>query len=263
MAQEESRRVIALDLGDVRMGVAVSDPTGTIAQPLEVYRRVGYGPDAQYVLSLARRFETRRIVLGLPLNMDGTQGGQAGKVRAFGEVLAGLDLMVHYQDERMTTLTAERALLRGQMRREDRRETVDKVAAAVILEQWLAAAAHYMPSPEGGKEDTMEQDRDDIIQLQDDQGNDVDFEHLMTLEHNGSYYVVLEAMQDMEDCMQGESIILKIVQDENGEDSYVTIEDEDELQAVLDKCIAAMEEEDSAQEDFPEDEDEDGDSGDE
>lgn len=253
---EGNERVIALDLGDVRMGVAVSDPTGTIAQPLEVYRRVGYHPDCQYVLSLSRRFDTRRILLGLPLNMDGTEGAQAGKVRAFGGVLAAAGLAVEYQDERMTTLTAERALLQGDMRREDRRQTVDKVAAAVILEQWLAAAANQAPSPGGGKEETMEQDREQIIQLQDEQGNDVDFEHLMTLEHNGSYYVVLEAMQDMEDCMQGESIILKIMQDENGEDTYVTIEDEAELQAVLDKCIAAMEEEDALEAGDEEDADE-------
>ncbi len=249
-------RLIALDVGDVRMGVAVSDPTGTIAQPLEVYRRVGYGPDCRYVLSLAQRFETRRILLGLPLNMDGSAGPQAAKVRAFGEVLAQAGLTVLYQDERMTTVTAQRALVEGRMRREDRRDTVDKVAAAVILEQFLAAEAKEEPSPGGGKEDTMEQDQERIIQLQDEQGNDVDFEHLMTLEHNGSYYVVLEAMADMEDCLQGESIILKIVQDESGEDTYVTIQDEAELQAVLDKCIAAMEEED-AREDGEEDQEED------
>jgi uncharacterized protein YrzB (UPF0473 family) len=146
------------------------------------------------------------------------------------------------------------------MRREDRRGTVDKVAAAVILEQWLAAQASQALSPGGGNEEVMaqdrEQDQEEIIQLQDEQGHDVDFEHLMTLEHQGSYYVVLEAMEDMEDCMQGESIILKIVQDESGQDTYVTIEDEHELQAVLDKCIAAMEEE--AQEDGDEEEDEDG-----
>jgi len=255
---EANRRVIALDLGDVRMGVAVSDATGTIAQPLEVYRRVGYSPDCQYVLSLSRRFNTRRILLGLPLNMDGTQGAQAGKVRAFGDVLTLAGLTVMYQDERMTTLTAERALVEGRMRREDRRETVDKVAAAVILEQWLAAQANQAACPGGGNEDMMnmdmEQDQAEIIQLQDEQGNDVDFEHLMTLEYQGSYYVVLEAVQDMEDCMQGESIILKIVQDEDGQDTYVTIEDEHELQAVLNKCLAVMEEED--QEDG---EDEDGD----
>ena len=67
-------RVIALDVGDVRIGVAVTDPTGTIAQPLEVYRRVGYGPDCRYVQELCRRFDTTVVLLGLPLNMDGTRG---------------------------------------------------------------------------------------------------------------------------------------------------------------------------------------------
>lgn len=136
-----SGRVIALDVGDVRIGVAVSDPTGTIAQPLEVYRRVGYRPDAAYVQGLCERFETRHVVLGLPLNMDGSRGGQAEKALAFGQVLENAGLTVAYQDERLTTVTAEKALISGQMRREDRRQTVDKVAAAVILEQWLAARA--------------------------------------------------------------------------------------------------------------------------
>ena len=122
-------RVIALDVGDVRIGVAVTDPTGTIAQPLEVYRRVGYGPDCRYVQELCRRFDTATVLLGLPLNMDGTRGGQAEKAQAFGKVLsdAGLDV------------TAERVLISGSVRRENRKQYVDKLAAAVILEQWLAS----------------------------------------------------------------------------------------------------------------------------
>ena len=139
MAACGSGRVIAMDVGDVRIGVAVSDPLGLIAQPLEVYRRVGYAPDVKYALALCERFETSRVVLGLPLNMDGTMGGQAEKVKALGERMAQAGMQVEYQDERMTTVTAERALIDGHMRRENRRETVDKVAAAVILEQWLAA----------------------------------------------------------------------------------------------------------------------------
>ena len=86
-------------------------------------------------------------------------------------------------------------------------------------------------------------DENHLVQLQDEAGNDVNFEHLMTIEHEGSYYVVLEAAEDMEDCMEGEAIILKIVQDEAGEDVYATVEDEDELKAVFDKCVAALEEE--------------------
>ena len=134
-----NERVIALDVGDVRIGIAVSDPTGTIAQPLEVYRRVGWGPDSRYVKSLCERYETNRVLLGLPLNMDGTLGGQAQKAQAFGEVLAKLELDVFYQDERMTTVTAEKVLIGGNVRREDRKQYVDKLAAAVILEQWLAS----------------------------------------------------------------------------------------------------------------------------
>ena len=132
-------RIIALDVGDVRIGVAVSDPTGTIAQPLEVYRRVGYGPDSKYVKALCDKYQTNHVLLGLPLNMDGTLGGQTQKAQAFGKVLEEkMGLMVSYQDERMTTVTAEQVLIGGNVRREDRRLYVDKLAAAVILEQWLA-----------------------------------------------------------------------------------------------------------------------------
>lgn len=132
-------RVIALDVGDVRIGVAVSDPTGSIAQPVEVYKRVGYGPDCRYVQSLCQRFETRTVLLGLPLNMDGSRGGQAEKAMALGQVLEKAGLKVVYQDERMTTVTAERVLIDGGVRRESRKQYVDKLAAAVILEQWLAS----------------------------------------------------------------------------------------------------------------------------
>ncbi|MCI6378648.1 MAG: Holliday junction resolvase RuvX [Clostridiales bacterium] len=132
-------RVIALDVGDVRIGVAVSDPTGCIAQPVEVYRRVGYGPDSRYVLSLCERYGTRSVLLGLPLNMDGSAGAQAQKAMDFGTVLEKAGLKVFYQDERMTTLTAESVLIGGNVRREDRKRYVDKLAATVILEQWLAS----------------------------------------------------------------------------------------------------------------------------
>ena len=115
-------RILALDVGDVRIGVAVSDPTGTIAQPLEVYRRVGYGPDSRYVAELCQRMGCESVLLGLPLNMDGSEGPQAQKVKDFGAVLEKAGLTVRYQDER-----------------EDRRRHVDKLAATVILEQWLAS----------------------------------------------------------------------------------------------------------------------------
>lgn len=88
----------------------------------------------------------------------------------------------------------------------------------------------------------MDEQNESLVILQDEQGNDVEFEHLMTVEHEGSYYIVLEAVQDMDDCMEGEAVILKIEQDDEGQDIYVTIDDEEELKTVFEKCVAAMEE---------------------
>ena len=90
-----------------------------------------------------------------------------------------------------------------------------------------------------------ETENENLVQLQDENGKDLNFVHLMTVEHEGSYYVVLEAAEDMEDCMSGEAIILKIIRDgQSGEDVYATIEDADEFKTVFDKCLDAMKEED-------------------
>ena len=91
------------------------------------------------------------------------------------------------------------------------------------------------------------EENNNLVQLQDENGNEINFEHLMTVEYEGSYYVVLEATEDSDDCKEGEAIILKIIRDEeSGDDVYATIEDENEFNAVFDKVMAIMEEEDEA-----------------
>ena len=132
-----NKRILALDIGDVRIGIAVSDPTRTIATPVMVLKRVGWGPDVRQIRELCDRYETDEVLSGLPLNMDGSEGFQAEKVRAFCAQLEKAGLRVIYQDERLTTVTAEEALLEDNMSRRDRKDHVDKVAAAIILRQWL------------------------------------------------------------------------------------------------------------------------------
>ena len=139
-------RIVCLDIGDARIGVAVSDPTGTIASPVEVIRRIGWGPDVSRIVSLCRQYETTRILSGLPLNMDGTEGFQAKKIRDFCRQLENAGMKVLFQDERLTTVSAEEALLEGGMSRNSRKMNVDKVAAAVILRQWLDE--HSQPGKE-------------------------------------------------------------------------------------------------------------------
>ena len=132
-----NERIVALDIGDVRIGVAVSDAMRLIASPVEVIRRVGFGPDVKRVQEICRQYDTTIVLSGLPYNMDGTLGFQSEKVRLFCQQLEKAGLTVYYQDERLTTVTAVHALLEDNMHRAQRRQNVDKVAAAVILQQWL------------------------------------------------------------------------------------------------------------------------------
>lgn len=132
-----NERIVALDVGDARIGVAVSDASRLIASPVEVIHRVGFGPDVKRVQEICRRYDTTLVLSGLPLNLNGTEGPQAAKVRLFCQQLEKVGLVVYYQDERLTTVTAENALLEQNMHRAQRRQNVDKVAAAVILQQYL------------------------------------------------------------------------------------------------------------------------------
>ena len=130
-------RILCLDVGDKRIGVAVSDEMQLIATPHSVYTRVGYGPDVRHIAQLCSDLKAQLVVCGLPKNMDGSIGFQAEKVQAFSEKLREAGLEVVFQDERLSTVSAHNALIEGGMRRDNRKGTVDKVAAAVILQQYL------------------------------------------------------------------------------------------------------------------------------
>ena len=131
-------RVLALDIGDVRIGVAISDPLGISTNGIETYLSKGIDVDVQYFAEMARKKECEKIVLGLPLNMDGTEGDRAEKVRAFGVLLAErAGIPVDYEDERLTTVEAEEMLIEAGLSRQERRKVIDKVAAEIILRSYL------------------------------------------------------------------------------------------------------------------------------
>jgi len=132
-------RIAALDVGEARIGVAVSDELGITAQGLGVVRRVGGRRDLEALGALLAPYAPSRLVVGLPLDMRGTEGTAAARVRVFAErAAAHLALPLDYWDERLTTVAAERALLEADVSRRRRREVVDKVAATLILQGYLA-----------------------------------------------------------------------------------------------------------------------------
>lgn len=132
-------RVLGLDLGSKRIGVAVSDSSGTIAGPLTVLQRTGdHARDHENIRKLVVEEEAERVVVGLPLSLDGSMGPAAMAAVAEAEQLATVvGVPVESYDERLTTVSAERTLMQAKMRAEARRRVVDKVAAAVMLQAWL------------------------------------------------------------------------------------------------------------------------------
>lgn len=135
--------VAGLDLGTKTIGVAVSDGMRQVASPLTVIRRVKFTQDAAALMALVAERGLAGLVLGLPRNMDGSEGPRAQATRAFARNMTRLtDLPIAYWDERLSTVAAERALLEADTSRRRRAEVIDQVAAGYILQGALDRMAH-------------------------------------------------------------------------------------------------------------------------
>jgi putative Holliday junction resolvase len=134
-------RILAFDVGEKRIGVAVSDPLGITAQGIETYHRTDdLEQDVAHLIKLANGYKPVKLVFGLPRNMDGSYGFQAQITREFADaVLARWDGDHAFQDERLTTASARRVLLEADVSRDKRKQVIDKVAAVVILQSYLDA----------------------------------------------------------------------------------------------------------------------------
>lgn len=132
-------RKMALDIGTVRIGIATSDPMGIIAGGYETYTRTkDESKDLAYLADLSKNKGCDALVLGLPLNMDGTEGEKVAEIRDFAEKLSQYtDIKIVFQDERLSTVSAQKMLIESGVRREKRKNVVDKVAATIILQSYL------------------------------------------------------------------------------------------------------------------------------
>ena len=139
--------LIGLDLGSKTIGVAASDPDRRVAAPVETISRQRFNLDAQRILDLAAERRAAGLVLGLPINMDGSEGPRAQATRAFARNLARLTaLPIALWDERLSTAAVERALIAADASRAKRRTVIDQHAAAYILQGALDRLSHQRPS---------------------------------------------------------------------------------------------------------------------
>lgn len=136
--RQPSGRVLGLDVGSRRIGIAVSDPLGITAQGLETLQRKNKHYDFQHLQRLIREYEVKEIVVGLPLRMSGAEGAQSEKMRVFADDLRKkFGLPVHLWDERLTSAEANRFLRETELSIEKRGKAVDRMAAVLILQSWM------------------------------------------------------------------------------------------------------------------------------
>lgn len=249
-------RIIGLDVGTKTIGVAVSDPFGWTAQGVTTIRRTNMEKDVQEVLAYVRQYEVEEIMLGMPLNMNGTRGPSAENAEALGNALAEVwQGKISYRDERLSTVAAERYLIEGDVSRKNRKGVIDKMAAVFILQGYLdylaahpqkaidnSAASSYTESSntnnrKGYRIMTEELFNDEVttdalITLIDED----DVEHLFAVEAildvEGKKYAVLAPQDD--DYDSDEAIILRFDTTEDGEEVLSDIEDDDEWNKVAD-----------------------------
>lgn len=135
-------RIMGLDVGERRIGIAVSDALGMTSQGVTTLERKSLEEDLRKISELVQEWEVNKFVVGLPRNMNGTYGPSAEKVKEFMDFLtAQVPLEVVYWDERLTTVAAQRTLIAGDMSRKKRKQVVDKIAAVLILQGYLDSTA--------------------------------------------------------------------------------------------------------------------------
>lgn len=132
-------KIMALDLGDNRIGIAFSDKMNIIANGYETYNRKSLKEDFEYISTLISKNDVDEVVIGLPINMDGTEGERVVLAREFGNKLSEYipNKKINYIDERLTTVSAEKVLLEADVSREKRKKVIDKIAATIILQSYL------------------------------------------------------------------------------------------------------------------------------
>lgn len=232
------KRVIAFDIGNRRIGVAISDPFNSYAMPLETYfRGQSAREDARALARLAEEEGAGRIVCGLPLFADGTKSDQTEATRKFIELLkAETSLPVSEADERYTTCLAHGDLrqMGVSAKRDKGKKRVDSLAAAYILESFLALQKEETMSL---KEDNNDYEEDEnLVELVDEDGNRSNYEHLMTFEYKKEWYVALTPVGDAEE--EDEEAELE---DDDGDEiaiyHLVGGEDDEHLEAIDDEDL--------------------------
>lgn len=231
--------MIAFDIGNKRIGVAISDPFNEYAMPCETYQRTkNFAADVNAVAKIAKDRGVGVIVCGMPVNFDGTESIQTVKTRQFVEALAqATDLPIELEDERFTTMQARETQIMGGVRREERKKTIDSIAASYILDGYLAKEkmknkkAEEQAMNNENKEELYEEE-DRIFEVEADDGTVERLYHIATIEYRKAMYCVFQKAEPETEEEEDEVIIFAL-QGEGDEAILMPVEDEQLLDEVF------------------------------
>lgn len=231
------KRAIALDIGDKRIGVAVSDPFGEYAIPCDTYFRVGkFSEDVKAVAAIAKEKGAGVIVCGMPVFADGKESKQTEKTRRFIEALkAETALPVELEDERYTTLQARQAQTESGVKRENRKKSVDSIAASYILESYLIREKQREQKEKQimkNEELLDEEYEENIIELEDDEGNVESFVHVGTIEYKGQWYCFFQKAEP-ETEEEEDEVVIYLLQGEGEDQTLLPLEDDELMDEVF------------------------------
>lgn len=229
-----TKRAIAFDIGDKRIGVAVSDPFNEYAMPCETYFRTkSFWADVEAVAKIALDKGAGVIVCGMPVNFDGTESVQTVKTRDFIEALkTKTELPIVLEDERFTTMQARDTQIMGGVKRGDRKKTIDSIAASYILESYLEREKNKSKKEKKimAKDEIYDDEEERIIELEDDEGNVEKYLHIATIEYKGAMYCVFQ-IAEPETEEEEDEVVIFLLDSEN--DLLLPIEDEQLLDEVF------------------------------
>ena len=233
------KRAIAFDIGNKRIGVAISDPFNEYAIPCETYHRTGhFWTDVAAVAKIAEDRGVGVIVCGIPYNYDGMESIQTVKTREFIEGLKEkTSLPIVLEDERFTTMQARETQIMGGVKREDRKKTIDSIAASYILESYLTREKQKIKKAEDeamAKEMNEEvyEEEDRIFELEADDGTVEKLYHLATIKYRGGVYCVFQKAEPETEEEEDEVVIFAL-EGEGDEAMLMPIEDPDLLDEVF------------------------------
>ena len=231
------KRAIAFDIGGKRIGVAVSDPFNEYAMPCETYVRTrNIDDDARALVKLAKEKNAGVIVCGMPFNFDGTESIQTVRTREFIEYLRErTDLPIELEDERFTTMQARDTQIMGGVKLEDRKKTIDSIAASYILESYLIRQKTKTQKAEEAtmnNENEILEEENRIFELEADDGTIEKLYHIATIDYRGELYCCFQKAEPESEEEEDEVVIFGL-QGEGDDAVLVPLEDEQLLDEVF------------------------------